>query len=110
MVLLLRAGEGAALRLGVVSSRASVGNAVARNRARRRLRSAFRLNRSQFSGAHDVVLIARRPLLAAPWADITSELLYLARKSGLLKAAGVPSPVSPRPRRATEGGGQGAAP
>ena len=89
MVLLLRAGEGAALRLGVVSSRVSVGNAVARNRARRRLRAAFRLNRSQFSGAYDVVLIARRPLLAAPWEDVANELRYLARKSGLMKMRAV---------------------
>ena len=100
MVLLLRAGEGAALRLGVISSRASVGNAVERNRARRRLRAAYRLNRHQFSGACDVVLIARRPLLAAPWAEVVSELNYLARKSGLLKAPPRRPPAGPKPEAA----------
>lgn len=110
MVLLLRAGEGAALRLGVVSSRVSVGNAVARNRARRRLRSAYRLNRFQFSGPCDVVLIARRPLLTASWDDVTSELRYLARKSGLMKAgAGGPPPPS-KPRRGVEDGKPGVSP
>ncbi len=108
MVLLLRAGEGAALRLGVVSSRVSVGNAVQRNRARRRLRAAFRLNRFQFSGTYDVVLIARRPLLTASWDDVAGELRYLARKSGLMKAEmGGASPL-PGPQRTAATGGQGA--
>ena len=84
MVLFLRQGEGASLRLGVVASRAAVGIAVDRNRARRRLREAFRLQRSQFSAEFDVVLIARRALLVAPWTAVVSELLYLARKSGLM--------------------------
>jgi len=44
MVLFLRSGPDAALRLGVVSSR-KVGGAVARNRARRRIREVFRHER-----------------------------------------------------------------
>jgi len=84
MVLFLRQGEGASLRVGTVASRATVGIAVARNRARRRLREAFRLQRFRFSPDFDVVLIARRALLDAPWDAVVSELLYLAKKSGLM--------------------------
>jgi len=91
MVLFLRQGEGASLRLGAVASRATVGIAVNRNRARRRLREAFRLHRSHFIPEFDVVIIARRALLDAPWDAVVSELLYLARKSGLMAKSEVRS-------------------
>ena len=83
MVLWLREGEGASLRLGVVASR-KVGNAVQRARAKRRLREAFRLNRGQFSGPYDVVLVARRNVLKASWDDVVEELVTLGEKAGLL--------------------------
>ena len=83
MVLWLRRGEGAALRLGVVASR-KVGGAVERNRAKRRLRAAYRLNRSAFRSNGDVVLIARGGLTGAAWADVVADLLSLARKAGLV--------------------------
>lgn len=82
MVLWLRSGEGAALRLGVVTGR-KVGMAVRRVTARRRLREAWRLNRWRFRGDCDVVLVARPALLAASWPDVVDELLRLAAKAGL---------------------------
>ena len=85
MVLWLRAGEGASLRLGVVTSR-KVGESVARSRARRLLREAYRRHRHRFSGPYDVVLIARASILRAPWGDIVAELLRLAALAGLLKS------------------------
>lgn len=84
MVLWVRSGEGAALRLGVVSSR-RVGPAVDRVRARRRLREAYRRHRNLFEGAFDVVLVARGPAISAPWDELVSELLRLARRAGLVK-------------------------
>ena len=83
MVLWLRSGEGASLRLGVVASR-KVGNAVHRARARRILREAYRRNRHLFSGPHDVVIVARRALLSADWDDVVAELLKLAEARGLM--------------------------
>lgn len=84
MVLWVRRGEGAALRLGVVSSR-RIGPAVDRVRARRRLREVYRRHRNLFQGAFDVVLVARGPAISAPWDDLVSELLRLARRAGLLQ-------------------------
>ncbi len=82
MVLWLREGEGAALRLGVVSGK-KVGPAVQRNKARRRLREAYRRNRDRFSGPFDVILIARKGASIAPWDDLVTELLDLAQQAGL---------------------------
>jgi ribonuclease P protein component len=84
MTLWLRAGPGASLRLGVVSSR-KVGGAVQRNRARRLLREAYRRNRCRFQGDADVVLIARRAILAATWPEIVEDLLSVAGRAGLMK-------------------------
>ncbi|HIE10809.1 MAG TPA: ribonuclease P protein component [Kiritimatiellae bacterium] len=86
MVLWLRSGEGAALRLGVVASR-RIGGAVKRNRARRLLRELFRRERKHMRGDCDVVLVARKELLDAGWEELVSELRGLARAAGLLPTA-----------------------
>ena len=83
MVLWLRKGEGAAFRLGVVTSKKVSNRAVDRNRARRVLRDIFRRHRAEFSGEVDVVIIGRRNILSAPYADVEAELLRLARNAGL---------------------------
>ncbi len=85
MVLWLRQGEDASLRLGVVASR-KVGKAVERNRAKRRLREVFRLNRHALEGTVDVVLVARRTIVKAKWEDIKEDLLSLLKRAGLLRA------------------------
>lgn len=84
MVLWLRKAPDASLRLGVVSSSRTVGKAVQRNRVRRRLREAWRLNRHLFHGNVDVVLVARRNLLTAKWEDVIIDLLWLAKRAGIL--------------------------
>ena len=83
MVLWLSKAPDASLRLGVVSSRV-IGKAVQRNRARRRLREAWRLNRFRFRGDVDVVLVARRSILTAKWEDVTGDLIWLAKRAGIL--------------------------
>ena len=83
MVMWLRTGAGASLRLGVVSGR-KVGGAVQRNRARRRLREVYRHHRPQMRGEVDVVLIARATIVKAPWAEVVEDFRKLARRAELL--------------------------
>ena len=87
MVLFLRSAPDASLRLGVVASK-KVGNAPERARAKRRLREAFRRQRAGFAGrTDDVVLVARRSILDAPWDAVVAELRKLAAQAGLTPPA-----------------------
>ena len=86
MVMWIRTGPEAALRLGVVAGRRTCPTAVERARAKRLLREAYRLNRHRFRGELDVVLVARRPILTASTPEVEKDLLGLARRAGLLPA------------------------
>ena len=57
-------------RVGVVASRASVGNAVHRNRAKRRLRAIFRKHQALVPPGLDLVLTARAALLRLAFAEV----------------------------------------
>lgn len=81
MVMFLRDAPDSSARLGVVASK-RVGNAVERARAKRRLREVFRLNRHLLPPDFraDVVLVARRAVLDAPWARVVGDFAWLARQ------------------------------
>ena len=82
MVLWLRSAPDADGRLGIVTSR-KVGGAVQRNRARRMIREAFRLNQHAIAKSADLVFVARFRLPEASLEDVEKELLKLAAKAGL---------------------------
>jgi ribonuclease P protein component len=71
-----RRDDEGAIRIGFTVSR-QVGNAVERNRVRRRLREMVRLSAAagsaQLNSGHDYVLIGRRTALAAPFGDMLRE-------------------------------------
>jgi ribonuclease P protein component len=122
-----RRADGEAIRVGFTVSR-QVGNAVERNRVRRRLREIVRLSAagvkrvesgSGLRPGHDYVLIGRRLALAAPFAQMMQDLdAALTRihetepggtgggRRGSLHEAGSPArvrkpPRSRKPRRQT---------
>jgi ribonuclease P protein component len=78
----LRAENLAIRRLGVVTSR-QIGGAVARNRARRVMREAWRLLKDRIAQPCDVVIVARRGIVGKSMMQVQQEL------AGLLKNAGV---------------------
>jgi|RhiMethySRZTD1v2_1073278.scaffolds.fasta_scaffold09007_12 ribonuclease P protein component len=59
-------------RIGITVSR-RVGNAVARNRAKRLIREAFRATRSLWARDLDLVVIARGPLGPIGLSDVIAE-------------------------------------
>jgi len=70
-------------RLGVVVSR-KVGGAVARSRARRLLREAFRVHQHELSAAVDLVLVARPSIAGRRLAEVEADFLKTLRKAELL--------------------------
>lgn len=75
-------------RVGVVASRAAIGGAVVRNRAKRRMREIFRKNQGLVPPGFDVVLTARPALLRLTFAEAEQRFVQACRKL-------TPKPPSP---------------
>lgn len=75
-------------RFGVTTSR-SLRKASERNRAKRRLRHALRPHVQNTKAGWDLVLIARPPVLDAPWDELTAAVTDLLERSGVLAAVEV---------------------
>ena len=58
-------------RMAVVVSR-KVGNAVTRNRIKRRIRALFRRNKALFTKPMDIILIARKEILDLSWPELAA--------------------------------------
>ena len=69
-------------RFGITVSR-KTGNAVTRNRIKRRLREIQRQNHSRFVFGKDMVVIATRQAPGASYAELEKEYLKLADAAGL---------------------------
>ncbi|MCZ8186998.1 MAG: ribonuclease P protein component [Beijerinckiaceae bacterium] len=81
-------GEDGIVRYGLTVTR-KVGNAVVRNRIRRRLRAAIRaLARHHEGPAMDVVILARAALLTLPFTTIEADLARAVASLGARPAAG----------------------
>ncbi len=70
-------------RIGITVS-TKVGKAVVRNRVRRRIREAYRLNEKHFISGADIVIVARRRASAVSFSEIEKNLLKLAASLGIL--------------------------
>ena len=68
-------------RVGVVASK-RIGNAVARNRAKRRLREVFRLHQECLPASCDLILTARRRVLTDPWELLVERFRLTASRLG----------------------------
>ena len=83
LVLWLRVAPDANRRMGVVTSRRTLPSAVSRNRARRLLREAFRLNRSHLRPDVDVLLLARGRIEQVKRQDVEADLRTTCRRAGI---------------------------
>ena len=81
-------------RLGVVASRAAVGNAIARARAKRRLRELFRARQDLVPAGTDILLVARGMLNGLEYAVLEQRFCDACRK--IFPPVPSASPVVPR--------------
>ncbi len=73
-------------RLGVSAAK-SIGGAVQRNRAKRRLREILRSQLPEIAPGWDIVVIARPEAADAEWDLLRSAIRELVQRSGLLREA-----------------------
>lgn len=84
-ILLALARPGEPTRFGFVTSRRSVGGAVQRNRARRRLREIVRRRFPRMPRhGYDFVLIAHREVLSATHQELATDVERLFARAGAL--------------------------
>ena len=71
-------------RVGITVSK-KLGKAVVRNRVRRRIREAYRINEEQFQPGWDIVVVARSRAVDVSFQKLTQSLLSLADQAGILQ-------------------------
>ena len=84
VVLVVAPNQVGRVRVGVAAGK-RIGNAVRRNRAKRRLREIMRPLLPYIRPGYDLMLIARPPMNEAEFARIRSAVVTLLRRAGLLQ-------------------------
>ena len=85
VVIILPAQDKNSLRIGITTGR-SVGKAVDRNRAKRRLKALIDSYLPLIQSGWDIIIIARQAIVAAPFEVIRQTLEFQFKRSHLLVA------------------------
>lgn len=83
-VVYVRKNKGPKSRLGVSAS-VKLGNAVRRNRVRRRLRELYRIHEEELRPGYDVILVARTRGIFAKFSKLETRFLEAAKKLELTR-------------------------
>jgi ribonuclease P protein component len=95
--LFVAAGETDCHRLGLTVSR-RVGNAVIRNRVKRRFREVFRTHRQRLPDCYDIVVNARTEVTEVPFAELAEAFVRAVQRASRAR----PAPRAPRPSQRRE--------
>ncbi|HNT54908.1 MAG TPA: ribonuclease P protein component [Anaerolineaceae bacterium] len=98
VVLKVARGESPAVRVGVAAGRVT-GNAVERNRAKRRIRACMDGLLPRLTPGWDLILLARQPIHAATFEQLRIALETLLGRAGLISQE---SPSGEPPQRLPE--------
>lgn len=84
MVLYCRPNGRGENRLGLTTG-TKLGNAVVRNKVRRRLRAIYRTHEDKLRPGYDIVIVARMQAVQRPYAQLEEQFLRLAKKLRLTR-------------------------
>lgn len=70
-------------RIGYTVGR-QIGGAVVRNRVKRLLREAYRLNEARLADNRDIVIVARREIAGQPFREVERAFIKAAERAGIL--------------------------
>jgi ribonuclease P protein component len=84
-VLIVQANSLSGIRVGISASH-SVGNAVQRNRAKRRLRACLAEILPQIRPGFDIVVLARKSIEQANFTELRAAVSQVLNRAGLLDA------------------------
>ena len=84
LVLYARKNRTGTNRVGITVSK-KLGCAVIRNRVRRRVREAYRLQEERFAPGWDIVVVARSRCIKGDFKALCDAYLSLAAKAGILR-------------------------
>jgi len=82
------------VRVGVAAGR-SIGNAVQRNRAKRRLRACIQPFLEQIRAGTDLVILARKPVLQAHFSQITRAMARILEDQQLIQQMSYETKTAP---------------
>lgn len=77
-------GREGQIRLGLTAGK-KVGNAVCRNRAKRRLRELFRIMQPDIKKGYDICIVARTRVLSVPYNKLVSDFKSALSELELIK-------------------------
>lgn len=83
-VLIFAPNSGKSTRIGVAAGR-SLGNAVQRNRAKRRLKACIQPWTGHLQNGLDIIFLARKPILAANFAQLQTALKEILIKGKIIE-------------------------
>jgi len=84
LALYVRRNRFSVTRLGITVS-GKLGKAVTRNRVRRRIKEAYRLQEGRFKKNFDIVIVARAKAIDADFPALKNELIRLGNKLGVIE-------------------------
>lgn len=79
----VRCATDAGRRAGVVVSKKNFRRAVDRNRAKRLMREAFRLNRGHIAAEADLIMSARRGMAGQSCSEVSRDFERVCRRAGI---------------------------
>ncbi|MBC8586711.1 ribonuclease P protein component [Paratissierella segnis] len=71
-------------RLGITITK-KIGNAVVRNKIRRRIKEIYRLNHHRVKNGYDLIFIPKKNVVGLSYKELEKSLIHVLRMSGVLR-------------------------